>query len=156
MTVIWERTFPKLFHNHIIIIMNDLMVFIKNTSGFSQGTTSAVAHQCLTDREKITIWNITFLFLDAVGGEFFSPQYCFPSSTQPVHLYLNALNHFEQENPRPDQEWKAVNGTLWGVETWAGLKNIHRSIHCPSVVHTNQKQIFICGSAEFWNLRIIL
>lgn len=49
-----ERTRSYLCHNHIIIVMNDLMSFMRKTSGFLQESSSAVSHHvlCLIDGEK--------------------------------------------------------------------------------------------------------
>lgn len=39
-----DRTHSEPCHNHIIIITDDLMAFIKKTSGFLQESSSAVSH----------------------------------------------------------------------------------------------------------------
>lgn len=67
-----ESTHLKLCHNQIIIIMNDLMVFIKKTSGFLQETTSAVSHHVpyVTDRENSRL-KYCLYYLEAISGHFF-------------------------------------------------------------------------------------
>lgn len=147
-----DRTHSELCHNHIIIIMNDLMAFIKRTSGFLQDTSSTVSHHvCRLINGENSYMKYYLFILGSHQWRFVFHSIAFPVCNQ---FISNIFNHCEQGDPWLENEWQWVG--CRNLSKAKGKPRVHSPLHAAMVsyvrysscvVHNNPKTdsyIWLC------------